>query len=536
MLQFPPWKVALIVLVTLWGALLALPNVLTEQQRESLPGLMPSSAAKLGLDLQGGVSLVLSVDSDKSVNKQLNDLLRDVRSRLQTTRGDDRIAYTGLRVESGAVRFRPRAPEMIDPAIELLRRLNTPLGGPLGAASIRVSQIAGGEVEVRFTPQKIEQIRTDATRQTIDKLGPRLDPNGIGEIAVMPQGETDIIVEAPGESDPERLKRIIEQPGELTFNLVEDNQTIVAEAMRTGRVRAGYQLIPSVDGTEQLLVEANPIIEGDMVRSASQGFHPENNSPIVNFTFNTRGAKLFGDATSANRGKRFAIILDGVSQSAPVIRSAILGGSGYIEGSFTTESAKDLATIIQAGALPADVRVEAESLVGPTLGQDSIEAGTMASMIGLVLVAVFMIIAYGLFGGFAVGSLFVNIILIFGFLSGLGATLTLPGIAGIILTIGMAVDANVLVFERIREEQQNGRSPMSAVEAGYKHALSTILDANITTLLAAIVLYVLGSGPVKGFAVTLAIGIFTSVFTAFVVTRWFTVTWLKTFRPKKLPI
>ncbi|MAK61827.1 MAG: protein translocase subunit SecD [Ponticaulis sp.] len=535
MLQFPAWKVALIAITILWGAMLALPNMLSEGQREMIPGPLPSSPAKLGLDLQGGVSLLLSVDSDKSVNKQLNDLLRDVRSRLQSTRGDDRIAYSGLRVESNAVRFKPRAQDMIDPAVELLCGLNTTLGGPLASPSIRVAQIAGGEVEVRFTPQRIETIRNDATRQTIAKLGPRLDPNGIGEISVQAQGETDIIVEAPGESDPERLKRIIEQPGELTFNLVEDNPTIVNEAFRTGRVRAGYQMIDSVTG-EQLLVEANPIIEGDMVRSASQGFHPENNTPIVNFTFNTRGAKLFGDATAANRGKRFAIILDGVSQSAPRINAAILGGSGFIEGSFTVDSAKELATIIQAGALPADVRVESERLVGPTLGQDSIEAGTMASLIGLVLVAIFMVIAYGLFGGFAVGSLFANIILIFGLLSGLGATLTLPGIAGIILTIGMAVDANVLVFERIREEQKNGRSPLSAVESGYKQAFSTILDANITTLLAAITLYLLGSGPVKGFAVTLAIGIFTSVFTAFVVTRWFTVSWLRMARPKKLPI
>ena len=385
------------------------------------------------------------------------------------------------------------------------------------------------------TRRRLMRSRAEATKQTVAKLGPRLDPDGLGELTVQPQGDTSIIVEAPGETDPQRLRAIIEKPGQLTLNLVEDNDNLFMDAIRTGRPRVGYQLIPTVEG-QQLLISTDPIIEGDMVRSASQGFHPENNQPIVNFTLNTKGAKLFGDATAQNRGKRFAIVLDGVSQSAPVIRSAILGGSAYIEGSFTVESAQDLATIIQAGALPADVSVERESLVGPTLGKDSIDAGTTASLIGLALVAIFMIIAYGLFGGFAVASLMVNILLIFGALSGLGATLTLPGIAGIILTIGMAVDANVLVFERIREESRSGRSPMTAVNAGYQQALSTILDANITTLIAAAVLYTLGSGPVKGFAITLAIGIFTSVFTAFVVTRWFTVMWLRGTRPKSLPI
>ena len=535
MLNFPLWKVLLIVGVTLWGALLAMPNVLSEQQREALPGFLPSSPVNLGLDLQGGVSLILSVDADQSVTKQLNDMRRDLRGRLQSTRGEDRISYTDLRVEDDAIRFKPRDASMIDNSISIARGLNEPIGGPLGPASVNVERIAGGEIEVRFTQQKMENIRLEATRQTVAKLGPRLDPDGLGELTVQAQGENDIIVEAPGESDPARLKRLIEQPGELTFNLVVDDEAAFRDAMNTGRTRAGQEMVPTIEGG-YLLIDSDPIIEGDMVRSANQGRHPETNQPIVEFTFNTRGAQLFGQAPAANRGKRFAIILDGTSQSAPVIRSAILGGSGFIEGSFTVDSAQELATIIQAGALPAAVRVESERLVGPTLGQDSIEAGAMASIIGLALVAVFMIIAYGLFGGFAVGSLVANILLIFGVLSGLGATLTLPGIAGIILTIGMAVDANVLVFERIREESRNGRSPKSAIDAGYQQAISTILDANITTLLAASVLYTLGSGPVKGFAVTLAIGIFTSVFTAFVITRWFSVLWLNGMRPKKLPI
>lgn len=535
MLQFPPWKVALILFVSVFGALFALPNVLNEDQRESIPSFLPSSPANLGLDLRGGVSLLLSVDAEQSVTKQLNDLLREARAKLQTTRGDNRISYTALRVEDDAVRFRLRDNSMSDRAIALMREMNQPIGGPLGAPSIEVSQAGNGEIEISFTPQRVEEIMAEATRQTVSKLGPRLDPDGLGEILVQPSGENDIIVEAPGESDPERLIRVIEQPGVLTFNLVVEDQNALNEALRTGQPRVGNIIRQSVTG-ETLLLEADPIIEGDMVRSSSQGFHPENNQPIVNFTFNTTGARLFGEATSQNRGRRFAILLDDVVQSAPRINSAILQGYGFIEGSFTVDSARELATVIQAGALPAQVNVESVRVVGPTLGQDSIEAGALASIIGLILVAIFMLVAYGLFGIFAVGSLIVNILLIFGALSGLGATLTLPGIAGIILTIGMAVDANVLVFERIREESRAGRKPISAIESGYQQALSTILDANITTLLAASVLYTLGSGPVKGFAVTLAIGIFTSVFTAFVLTRWFSVIWLRATRPTKLPM
>lgn len=640
MLQFPPWKVILIVGITLIGALLALPNALTEKQRENIPGFLPSSPVNLGLDLQGGVYLLLEVDHQRSVLKQLEDLKRDAQTRLNATRGADRIYYSDMRVNptgieiklasqddaeaaidvlkpvttnedgtskgirvvrkgngvidiifseskltaikrdpsisfskefertdavirklmadaeaAGTLRvqdikttepsfsFKPRDPEKLSAAKGIMREINKTVGGPLGASGLNINEGDNGEIVVSFSTQKAEEIKRDAVRQTVAKLGPRLDPNGLGELTIQPQGDSRIIIEAPGEKDPVRLKTLIQQPGELTLNMVDYDPTRYPQtrngqryesAMASGRVPDGYLLVPSENGTV-LLVEEDPIITGDMVKSAVQGYD-QNGRPSVNFTLNTRGASLFGRATAANIDEQFAIILDGTSRSAPTINSAILGGSGQITGRFTTDEARDLATIIQAGALPADVVVEEERQVGASLGQDSIKAGATASLIGLALVAIFMIIAYGLFGGFAVGSLFVNILLILGALSGLGATLTLPGIAGIILTIGMAVDANVLVFERIREESRNGRSPLTAVDTGYQQALSTILDANITTLLAAAVLYTLGSGPVKGFAVTLAIGIFTSVFTAFVVTRWFTVMWLKGTRPKVLPL
>ena len=629
MLQFPPWKVILILVVTLFGAWLALPNALTEKQREGVP--LMGSPVNLGLDLQGGVYLLLEVDHQRSVLKQLNDLRRDAQQDLNSGRGDDRIYYSEMRVNPAAVRitspsaddtskivdlvtpitlnadgesdgtrifrrgqttvdlvftdskmtaikrdsdisvstqldgllagvnavlsraafdgnvafdsveitqptfsFKPRDAGRIDDAIALMKKLQAPLAAGFGQSGLKVERGDSDDVVVSFTDQKVEEIRRDAVSQTVSKLGPRLDPDGLGELTVQPQGEDRIIIEAPGEKNPQRLKELIQQPGELTLNLVDDTPGRLQQAVQTGRTRDGYLLVAYDDGRYEL-VEEDPIITGDLVKSATPS-KDEQNRDAVTFTFNQRGGAIFGRESARNVGNRFAIILDGEVKSAPRILTAITGGTGQITGDFTFQEATDLATIIQAGALPADVIVVEERQVGATLGQDSIEAGATASIIGLMLVAVFMIIAYGLFGGFAVGSLVANIVLILGALSGLGATLTLPGIAGIILTIGMAVDANVLVFERIREEHRNGRSPLSAVDVGYQQAMSTIFDANITTLLAAGVLYTLGSGPVKGFAVTLAIGIFTSVFTAFVVTRWFTVIWLRGVRPKSLPI
>ncbi|MEL6325094.1 MAG: protein translocase subunit SecD, partial [Pseudomonadota bacterium] len=360
------------------------------------------------------------------------------------------------------------------------------------------------------------------------------DPDGVSEISIQPQGDNRIVLEAPGEADPQRIKTILGQAGRLTFNLVSDSQGDLETAL-AGRVKPGFSLLYDRQRFPSL-VSNSPVVTGSDIASASQGFDPDDNSPAVDFRLNGAGAKRFGDTTVQNVGRQFAIVLDGQVMSAPNIREPIYGGSVQISGGFAMQEAIDLAAIIAAGELPAKIQFINERTVSATLGEDSIRAGTTASIIGLILVALFMILAYGRLGVFAVLSLMANIILILGALSGLGATLTLPGIAGIILTIGMAVDANVLVFERVREETRGGRGAMSAVQAGYEQALSTILDANITTFIAAAMLYLLGSGPVKGFAVTLAIGILTSVFTAFVVTRWITSMWLKASRPKKLAL
>ena len=328
-------------------------------------------------------------------------------------------------------------------------------------------------------------------------------------------------------------KNLLGQTAKLTFRLVDETANL--NDARTGRVPPGEEFLPSAEADgASLVVQKRVMVSGDTLVDAQPSF--QNGEPVVSFTFDSQGGKQFGEATRNNTGHLFAIILDNKIISAPVIREPILGGSGVISGRFTTQSAQDLALLLRAGALPAPIKILEERTVGPGLGADSIKAGATASIVGLVLVVVFFVLAYGLFGIFANIALLFNIALIFAVLSILQATLTLPGIAGIVLTIGTALDANVLVFERIREEMRLGRSPIPAIDSGYNHALSAIIDANMTTLIAAILLFIFGSGPVKGFAVTLTIGIITSIFSALMVTRLIVVWWLRTTKPKVLPL
>jgi preprotein translocase subunit SecD len=341
----------------------------------------------------------------------------------------------------------------------------------------------------------------------------------------------------PGVDDPERLKAAIGTTAKLTFHMVvSDGPADIARAEQ-GRVSPFQLLLPTESPTEpKLLVQRRAALAGENLRNSSQGFDSQGGEPVVNFSFDTAGATTFCKLTRENIRKRFAVVLDGTIITAPSIRSAICGGTGFIEGNFTVESASDLAALLNAGALPAPLTIVEERTVGAGLGQDSIDAGRVALIIGFIAVMVFMLMAYSLFGLFSNIALLLNVALIAGALSALGATLTLPGIAGIVLTIGMAVDANVLIYERIREEIRSGRSVMNALEAGYAHAQSAIVDANVTTFIAAAILFFLGSGPVQGFAVTLGIGIVTSVFTAFVVTRLMVVLWYQVARPRAMPI
>lgn len=560
MLNFSPWKVATIVVVLLAGFFLALPNALpstfmgvppgqprsqspedlqafesqTRQASEAWwPGFLPSNKVKLGLDLQGGVYLLLEIDPDEIVANQMEIVQRDMG---EAVRGPatSRIGRT-LTADGTALNVALLDPSQSGEAMRRMRAANPAVQGTIGGQrQLDITDNGNGRFTVTMTPAAREDLLTRALGNTISIVRRRVDPDGVSEISVQPQGENRIVLEAPGEADPQRIKNILGQAGRLTFNLVNASQGDL-EAALTGRVRPGFSLLYDQQGFP-FLINDTPVVTGSDIATAAQGFDPDDNSPAVDFRLSGAGARRFGDTTAANVNRQFAIVLDGRVMSAPRINEPIYGGSVQISGGFAMEEAIDLAAIIAAGELPAKIQFINERSVSATLGADSIRAGTTASIIGLVLVALFMILAYGRLGVFAVISLMANIMLILGALSGLGATLTLPGIAGIILTIGMAVDANVLVFERIREETRNGRGAISAVQAGYQQALSTILDANITTFIAAAMLYVLGSGPVKGFAVTLAIGIITSVFTAFMVTRWITAIWLKASKPKKLAL
>ena len=376
-----------------------------------------------------------------------------------------------------------------------------------------------------------------AVQQSIEIVRRRVDETGTREPTIQRQGDDRILVQLPGLDDPERIKRLLGKTAKMTFHLIDNRNSV--EAAKAGRMPPGSRLLSSddVDSNGQsrmYLIRKRIMVSGDTLIDSQPSTDGRTNEPVVTFRFDTAGAKRFGLATSKNVGKLFAIVLDGKVISAPVIREPILGGSGQISGSFTFQSAQDLALLLRAGALPAPLTILEERSVGPGLGADSIAAGKIASILGMIAVLVFMAAAYGLFGFMADVALVVNMVLILGVLSFLQATLTLPGIAGIVLTIGMAVDANVLVFERIREEVRSGRTPISAVDTGYSRAFTTIMDANLTTLIAALLLYVFGSGPVRGFAVTLSIGIVTSMFTAIMLTRLLVVTWLRRTKPKVL--
>lgn len=535
MLQFPPWKVILIVAALVWGVIMALPNVVN---MSGAPDFVPKEGVNLGLDLQGGVYLEMEIRTQDVLGGRLEVFARDVRTALARTDTSDPIAHIA-EVNGAVLTIKLTRPDEagnfpVEDAIRRIERVNGPLEG--GLAGGRTYEVArGGPDSIRITvPANSEDLMmNDALAKTETIVRRRVDPDGVAEISITPSGNSRLVLEAPGEPDPERLKSLLSRDGKMTFNLVDDSPSSVALA-NAGTINPGYRLLSGpTSGT--MLVRNIPEIVGSDIASASQG-NDESNRPKINFRLNSNGARKFFETTRANVNKPFAIVLDDVIMSAPNINGPIAGGNVEITGNFTMEEAQDLAAIISAGEMPAKLQFLDQRTVSATLGRDSINAGVRASVIGILLVALFMILAYNLLGIFAVLSLAANVVLIFGALSGLGATLTLPGIAGIILTIGMAVDANVLVFERIREEQQTGRSVLTAIQAGYERAMSTILDANITTLIAAAILYLLGSGPVKGFAATLGVGILTSVFTAFVVTRWLTVMWVKTFNTKKLAV
>ena len=537
MLDFPKWKIILVVAICLTGLVFALPNLLSRDTAESLPKWLPNQQINLGLDLQGGSHLLLEVETAAVVRERLLDMVQATRSVLRT----ERIGYTGLGVQRQSVVLRVREPEDQARALEILRELATPIqpgmfGG--GGSDIEVEGGDDGSISIRLTEQAIADRKQSAVAQSIEIVRRRVDETGTREPTIQRQGEERILVQLPGIDDPDRIKRLLGKTAKMVFRLVDVN-TSVTEAQR-GRVPPGSELLDSdtdVDSSGapiQYVVRKRVMVSGENLIDAQPTY--QQGEPVVSFRFDSVGGRRFGQVTSENVGRPFAIVLDGKVISAPVIREAILGGTGIISGGFTVQEASDLSLLLRAGALPAPLKILEERSVGPSLGADSIRAGKFAAVLGFALVIVFMVLAYGLFGLAANVALVTNLVLIAGALSLMQATLTLPGIAGIVLTIGMAVDANVLVFERIREEINTGKTPFAAVDAGYRRALTTIIDSNVTTFIAAFLLFILGSGPVRGFGVTLSIGIATSMFTAVMLTRMLLVLWLRRTRPAALPI
>jgi preprotein translocase subunit SecD len=525
MLRFPSWKIALILGICLVGFVLSLPNLFPREQMQRLPDWLPHEQINLGLDLQGGSHLLLEVDIRAVVEERLETLVDDIRSILRPAR----IGYRGLGVRGDAATLTLTDPADAGEAVALLDDLNP---NPL-AREIEVVEGESGRIEARLTESAVRELQDSAVRQSLEIVRRRIDEVGTREPTIQRQGEDRILVQVPGEKDPESIKRLLGQTAKLTFHLV-DLDTPLQQAL-AGNLPPGSMLLPSTEeGQGQVVVRKRVEVSGESLIDAQPSF--QQNEPVVSFRFDSAGGRKFGNITREHVGELLAIVLDDKVISSPRIREPILGGSGVISGSFTVQSANELAVLLRAGALPAPLEIVEERSVGPDLGADSIAAGEIAGIVALVLVMGLMSFYYGLFGVAACIALIVNLVLIIGVLSALQATLTLPGIAGIVLTIGMAVDANVLIFERIREEVRGGRSPISAIDAGYREAMRTIIDANLTTLIAAVLLYAFGSGPVRGFAVTLGIGIITSMFTAISLTRLMVASWLRRTRPAVLPV
>jgi protein-export membrane protein SecD len=546
MLHFPRWKIIMVLGFCLAGFLAAMPNLFSREQLENLPSWLPHKQISLGLDLRGGAHLLLEVDINALTTEKLTSLTDSVRDVLRPKPGEanqpvTRIGYTGLRVEGKAVMLQLTDPAQADGALKLIRSLATPVGSKVGfggTPDLQVDADVGGLIKISLTEAAVVERARMAVEQSIEIVRRRVDEMGTREPSIQRQGSDRILVQVPGVGDPKHLKEIIGKTAKMTFRMVDSSMSV--EEAAQGRVPPGSEILDSVEGGrvpgQKWLVRKRVLVSGDSLIDAKPSFQSQTNEPVVSFKFDSAGSKRFAEATQENVGKPFAIVLDNKVISAPSIREPILGGQGVISGNFTVESANELALLLRAGALPAPLTVLEERTVGPDLGADSIQAGKMAFIIGLLAVGFFMAITYGWFGLVADAALIVNMILIFGALSFLQATLTLPGIAGMVLTMGMAVDANVLIFERLREELRLGKTPAAAMDAGYNRAMSTIIDSNVTTLIAAIILYGLGAGPVKGFAVTLIIGLVTSVFSAVTLTRLALSVWLRRRRPKSITL
>ncbi len=499
--------------------------------RDAWPSWLPSTLVNLGLDLRGGAQLLAEVQVEDVYADRMEGYWPEIRDALRKAR-DEVGTVRRQPAPNGELKIKISRPEGMQRALEIVRGLARPVVSLTGVGATDIVVTGVGDV-LTVSLSEAEKIQTDdrTIQQSLEIIRRRVDEVGTREPTIVRQGERRILIQVPGIGSAEELKALIGTTARLTFHAVE-GRTTDANA-RPGPRQVIY---PSIDDPNTFyILDKTPVVNGEDLVDAQPTFD-QNGQPAVNFRFNPTGARKFGDYTAENIGSPFAIVLDGEVISAPTIRDHIAGGSGIISGRFTVEESTKLAILLRAGALPAKMVFLEERTIGPELGQDSIEAGKLASAVAGIGVLIFMALSYGLFGIIANIALILNVGLIFGLLSMIGATLTLPGIAGIVLTIGMAVDANVLIFERIREELKTARGPARAIELGYEKALSAILDANVTTLITAVILFVMGSGPVRGFAVTLGLGIVTSVFTAIYVTRLIIVMWFERRRPKTIEV
>ncbi|HEX8533386.1 MAG TPA: protein translocase subunit SecD [Allosphingosinicella sp.] len=530
MLDFPRWKVLGVVLLCLVGVLFAIPSLVPASQVAKWPGIFPSARVNLGLDLAGGSQLLLEADTRDVAKQRLEQMEETIRVGMR--RASPKIEIGDISTAGGRLSFMVRDPSQLDAAVEFARNQTQPVG--LGPRDWDVRVVDQNRILMVPTQAGLDAALDMAMATAREVVYNRVDPEGTKEVTVIRQGERRILVEVPGLQDPEGLKKLLGKTARLEFKLVD----LAADPaqVQQGRAPAGSQVLPMSEGGGKIAVLRRAIVSGDQLINAQQGFDSNTNAPVVNITFNSAGGRAFARVTQQNVNKPFAIILDNVVLSAPNINEPILGGSAQIMGSFTVQSANELAVQLRSGKLPVELKVIEERTVGPELGADSIRLGAIASIVATAAVIAFMLITYGRFGVYATIALILNALLILGIMAILNTTLTLPGIAGFVLTIGAAVDANVLINERIREELKRGRKILDALDTGYREASTAIFDANITNVIAAGIMYWFGSGPIRGFAVVLGIGIITSVFTAVNVTRMLVALWARKARPRELHI
>ena len=522
MFGYPKWRAWLVIVVSVLGIFFSIPNFMSKDYyKANVPAKMQEwwHPMTLGLDLQGGSNLLLEIQVDELINERLSSVADGARSALR-----NKIKHSPFKVENGQLRVKILNASDMSDAQSIITKQES--------EKMEVEH-DGNELIITYSDAALEKIKAEAASQSIDIVRRRIDELGTKEPSIQRQGSDRIAVQLPGVQNPAEVKSLLGKTAKMTFHLV-DSSVSLADAQR-GKLPLESMIVPG-DETGPLVLKRAIVVSGDQLDSAKPDYD-QDGEPAVAFSFKPLGAKKFGEATSKNIGERLAIVLDGQVISAPVIRNAITGGRGIISVNYTIESAGELSMLLRSGALPAPLEVVEERTVGAGLGTDSIRKGAYACVVGALLVFAFMFVVYGWFGIFANVALIINVCLIFAILSALGATLTLPGLAGIALTIGMAVDANVLIYSRMRDEIMSGHTqPLNVIERGFGNAFTAIVDSQITTLFAAIVLFFMGAGPIKGFSVTLGIGIFTSLFTSIMITRFLIMVWYSLKKPKEIKI